>query len=837
MQTFSTLYTNIKELEEFIDNNKIPRNKTALVRVVTSYMASDKSLELAKGIKELLPNCDVIGMTSSFSVIFESKIIDNTTLIIIDCYENLNLNLQLIKYKNKDYKQVAQEIHSKFRNEALLNSAVNLLITPDFIDINELVLEFNTQSPMLRVAGAVVGIMPHIENAGFVFTDTEVLSDVILAFSLNSKSSYHYVGANFSYEPEENSKTYTITEIEHNIIKKIDDRDADDWLYEYLDIKDKNIKFTPNFLARFPILVTYDNSSRFLEFDHDTHEVIVHENTSLPVNTKIQKACITPVSTYKHTYENLLEMLQCPVESIFVYVCLFRKIFLPNSIAWELSALKDYNVCGMIAMGELVYLNGANQYHHGSSIFSTISESETYIVPKLELLEDTTLIMKDINALSNTENTDFEEYEKTTYENYDKILQEKYKSFENQEYYIDHDLQLPNMIKYRKDKKMTPYDKLCLVIVETADPIIAFLGKKVYNEIAIDAISRIAKKYSDEFSEYGLFTYSFNYKTIFLVATNTITMEQFEKICKVFHSEFEQIVNTTHDITLIQRFTLIENKKHMLEKAIKYNFDNRNNIDTFSVVPNDIQITSDDIADITVVNMLKWAIDNGGIVPFYQGLYNNEEQRIDKYESLMRLKDKNGEIHSPFVFLELSKQYHFYNKISMLMIEQVFKDFHNRPEKISLNVSLQDIKNNNFTEWFLEGIKNFNDPTRITIELLESDDFKGDKVFFEFLEKVRNLGCKIAVDDFGSGYSTFMTILDIQPDYIKIDGSIINKIAIDNKFTILLETLSMFAGKVECKTVAEFVENEDIQKVVADTGINYSQGYYFSKPTELKNLI
>lgn len=836
MKTFSTLYTNIIELEKFIDDNHVPREQKSLVRIITSNLTRNKSLELASSMKNMLPNCDVIGMTSSFSVIFDSQIVDNSTLIIIECYESLELHCQIIEYENKTYKDVAKDIHEKFKDEINDNVTINLLITPAFVEINELVLDFNTYSPMVNIAGAVVGIMPHNDDAGFIFTDTQIIPNANLAFCLKGKSSHHYIGSSFSYEAEENTAEYTITEVERNIIKKVDGRDAAEWLYEYLQLSDRSIKFDPLFLARFPILITYDNSCRFLEFDHDTQEVIIHENTSLPVNTKIQKACITPLSTYKYTYENLLSMLQCPMESIFVYVCLFRKIFLPNSIAWEFASLKDYKVCGMIAMGEVVYLNGQNQYHHGSSIFTSISETESYIIPKLDLLKDTSLIAEDIKALTNSDNSEYEEYERITYDNYQKILNEKYKEFEDQNYYLDNDLKLPNMIKYRCDKQSTPYDKLCLIMIETADSIISFLGKKIYNEIVMQVIVLIDKKYTNEFHQYGIKAYSFNYKSIFLVAPDSMDMEKFVELCKYIHSEVEQIVNVKYEVTLINKFTLIENKKHMIEKAIKYSFDNSNSIDTFSIVPSDIGKTQDNTTDISVVNMLKWAIDNNGIVPFYQGLYNNETKTIDKYESLMRLQDKDGVIHSPFKFLELSKKYHFYNKISKMMIEQVFSDFNDRPEKISVNISLRDIKHNEFREWFVTELENFNNPSRVTIELLESDDFKGDDIFFDFLNRVQDLGCKIAIDDFGSGYSTFMTILDIEPDYIKIDGSIIKKIATDEKFAVLLETLAIFAKKVNCKTVAEFVEDETIQNVLEDNDITYSQGYFFAKPSPINEI-
>jgi EAL domain-containing protein (putative c-di-GMP-specific phosphodiesterase class I) len=105
-------------------------------------------------------------------------------------------------------------------------------------------------------------------------------------------------------------------------------------------------------------------------------------------------------------------------------------------------------------------------------------------------------------------------------------------------------------------------------------------------------------------------------------------------------------------------------------------------------------------------------------------------------------------------------------------------------------------------------------------------------ILIEFIDEIKSLGCKVAIDDFGSGYSNFEHILKMNVDYLKIDASIIKNVVIDKNSYKITKTIIEFAKNLGLKTIAEYVENEDIFNTVKDLGADYSQGYYFSPPKE-----
>ncbi|HOV15378.1 MAG TPA: EAL domain-containing protein, partial [Spirochaetota bacterium] len=100
----------------------------------------------------------------------------------------------------------------------------------------------------------------------------------------------------------------------------------------------------------------------------------------------------------------------------------------------------------------------------------------------------------------------------------------------------------------------------------------------------------------------------------------------------------------------------------------------------------------------------------------------------------------------------------------------------------------------------------------------------------DFISFAKFLGCKIAIDDFGSGYSNFSHVLRLNVDYIKIDSSMIKNIDKDENSQIITRTIVNFAKELGLKTISEYVHNEDVFNMVYDLGVDYSQGYYFGEP-------
>ena len=119
---------------------------------------------------------------------------------------------------------------------------------------------------------------------------------------------------------------------------------------------------------------------------------------------------------------------------------------------------------------------------------------------------------------------------------------------------------------------------------------------------------------------------------------------------------------------------------------------------------------------------------------------------------------------------------------------------------------------------------------KITFEIVESEDIKDYKLVENFILFVKSYGCKIAIDDFGSGYSNFTNIVRLNTDYIKLDGTIIENLAKDKNVELMAIALIDFAKKAGIKTIAEFVSSKEIAQHVKELGIDFVQGYEYGKP-------
>ena len=98
--------------------------------------------------------------------------------------------------------------------------------------------------------------------------------------------------------------------------------------------------------------------------------------------------------------------------------------------------------------------------------------------------------------------------------------------------------------------------------------------------------------------------------------------------------------------------------------------------------------------------------------------------------------------------------------------------------------------------------------------------------------KYKKLGVKIAIDDFGSGYSNFIRIIRLKPDYLKIDGSLIKNIDKDNNSYEIVKSIIAFSKTLNIRTIAEYVHSEEIFNLLLELDVDEFQGYYFGKPDE-----
>lgn len=238
------------------------------------------------------------------------------------------------------------------------------------------------------------------------------------------------------------------------------------------------------------------------------------------------------------------------------------------------------------------------------------------------------------------------------------------------------------------------------------------------------------------------------------------------------------------------------------------------------------------LKNIETIHIIKTAIDTGKIISYFQPIINNVTQKIEKYESLVRLITEDGQLLTPAYFLETAKKGRYYTKITKIVLDNSFAALYKIPEaSISINLSMHDIEREEITQYILTLLhQHQTEAPRIIFELLESEDIKDFLLIKKFIRTVKAQGVKIAIDDFGTGYSNFERLLSYEPDILKIDGSIIKNIQHNMLNQHIVETMVLFAKKQHLTTVAEFVENEAIYEIVREMGIDYSQGYYFGRP-------
>ena len=229
---------------------------------------------------------------------------------------------------------------------------------------------------------------------------------------------------------------------------------------------------------------------------------------------------------------------------------------------------------------------------------------------------------------------------------------------------------------------------------------------------------------------------------------------------------------------------------------------------------------------------LNWAIENDKIIPYYQAIYDNETNSIVSAECLIRLIDKDFSIISPFHFLGIAKKSKLYSKLTKIMIQKSCQYFEHLECDFSINLSVEDILDESIVEYMKSSIKKYNVSKKIIFELLETEGIENYEEVSLFINEMKLLGCRIAIDDFGSGYSNFEYLLQLNIDYIKIDGSLIKNLDTDKNAQIVVETIVDFAKKLNIIVVAEYVHSEAVHEKVKELNINRSQGFLLAKPED-----
>jgi diguanylate cyclase (GGDEF)-like protein len=230
------------------------------------------------------------------------------------------------------------------------------------------------------------------------------------------------------------------------------------------------------------------------------------------------------------------------------------------------------------------------------------------------------------------------------------------------------------------------------------------------------------------------------------------------------------------------------------------------------------------------------AIEQDLFVLAFQPIVSVTSGRVHHYEVLVRMKAPGDTLFPPGKFIPTAEQFGLIHQVDRIIVTKAIRYLAEHrdlnPETgFSINLSGMSVGNDEMFQLIAREIRESGvAPQRFTFEVTETAACEKLNDAMEFISKVRRLGCHISLDDFGVGFSSFSYLKHLRVDTLKIDGSFIREIHQNNADQLFVKALVDVARGMGIKTIAEFVENEAVFKLVSRLGVDYVQGYYLGKP-------
>ncbi|WP_294929430.1 bifunctional diguanylate cyclase/phosphodiesterase [Sulfurimonas sp.] len=389
---------------------------------------------------------------------------------------------------------------------------------------------------------------------------------------------------------------------------------------------------------------------------------------------------------------------------------------------------------------------------------------------------------------------------------------------------------LPNRLKLIEDISQNKNSKslhLALINVDAFKDINDLYGYEIGDEILIQIAKRIR-----EVCKGSNFVYKLPNDEFAIFTTMPISDEEFFVTIKKMLSTISETKFFVAEQSIFITFScgIASNQESLLIKTNTALQIAKKHSKSIVVYNDSLDAKEQIIKNMDALLLLKNAIKYDLITPYYQPIYNTGTKKIEKYEALARIITSSGEVIAPFVFLDIAVKSKLYPEITKAIITKSFEFFRDKNLEFSINLSIVDIQSREIMKFILSKIQEFSQPQRVVFEILESDKIDDYEEIKGFIKEVKKYGCKVAIDDFGSGYSNFSHILELNVDYLKIDASLVKFVTTDENSRVIVKTIINFASNLGLKTIAEFVEDRDSLELLEKMGVDFIQGYYVGKP-------
>ncbi|GGX98332.1 hypothetical protein GCM10007160_27330 [Litchfieldella qijiaojingensis] len=241
------------------------------------------------------------------------------------------------------------------------------------------------------------------------------------------------------------------------------------------------------------------------------------------------------------------------------------------------------------------------------------------------------------------------------------------------------------------------------------------------------------------------------------------------------------------------------------------------------------------------VERLRDALDNDGFVLMAQSIMCLADNSVSHYEVLVRLRDEDGQLVTPGHFIPVAERSGQIVALDRWVLKNslmALKQLQERGIHLAVNLSGPSLHDENLKGFLEQELATSGARAdHLILEVTETAAVTDFAIAQRILETLRGLGCQVALDDFGAGFSSFHYLAQLPADFIKIDGSFIRKLLDSPEDQMIVKAIAEIATGFGKKSIAEFVEQEEILAMLHQFGIAYAQGYHLGPPIPISELL
>ncbi|KAB0467390.1 EAL domain-containing protein [Vibrio sp. IB15] len=831
MQTYTFLANTEEQLESQFAQREWCDSKQYLVQLF-STQSPDVARQLANVALNRLSHATLIGQ-SARHVICDNCLESTCTLVIVSEFNETRL-ISAVQPFTGNPNQDSQDLVSQLDLSEDTKTVISLCDQVEGRDY-PIYGAFENHSYALPVAG---GLCQENEFGRWVMHNEQTYQHACVAVALTNSNLKVWSDAYSEWNPI--GMKLRVTHAIGNRLYALNDKPAIEVFKHYL-ADGKDLPFSQ--LMSFPLyreLGRKKGISTPLRINDDGS---IEFDSPWQIGEEAQFCYNHPSLTAEKVRHGAEMLAMHQPESVIIYNCVSRLEFIDSKL--ELKPFEGIvNACGAYCMGELYRTEERQDILHHSLTYIAMRESDeinefhadefkcgSTVSPLLNLVRNA---VADLDSM----NTQMEK----------KLHQQARRLTES--YRIDSLTGLPNRIVLKERLNTILFTEHLLTLkltnfhqvndkygYQVGDQLLLDLSNHLVERLQLRVVKR--SKIKVELFSIGVGEWAIIFNTS---AIGARIKERFVEFAdEVERVNFEPYGLTDIDylsVSLCGGFAsrcdfLTDNSDEILLKAIEARrYGVRNN--THITNAKDIQVSEEERKErIGWLSCVSRAILDQNIITYSQPIVEARTHELIGQECLVRIMEADGTIVPPGKFLPMIADTHLYTRLSRHMIKNTIGYMADKQSPFSINLSPQDLLSDKTLEVLETAISGMNDPTRLGLEVLESEQIKDYGRMIEVCDHFRSLGARIIVDDFGSGYSNIDEIIKLEPQIIKLDGSLIRNIDKDQKQRNIASQLVRLCQVFNAKTVAEFVHNQQVCEIAEQMGVDYLQGYYFGEPKRL----